>query len=70
MKNTETIQKLQEELCFNGFTRTRMSNAVAIWSHECHGSVQTSTFEAIAHGGIPICQECGEEGELVAVFVK
>jgi len=70
MKNTEAIQKLQEEFCIKGFTRTRMSNAVAIWSHECHGHVQTSTFEGIAEVGIPICHECGKDGVLVAVFVK
>lgn len=70
MKNTEAIQNLQEELCIKGFTRTRMSNAVAIFSLECHGHIQTTTFEGIAEVGIPICQECGKEGKLVAVFVK
>jgi hypothetical protein len=70
MKNTEAIQKLQEELCIKGFTRTRMSNAVAIFSHECHGHVQTATFEDIAEVGTPICMDCGKDGQLVAVFVK
>ena len=70
MKNTEAIQKLQEELCLKDFTRTRMCNAVAIWSHECHGHIRTFTFEDIPRGIQPCCPDCGKEGQLVAVFVK
>ena len=70
MELSTLINMAKMKLSPEGYVQHRIDDVKAIWLHECHRTIQVTSFADLADAGTPICPECGDDGELVSIFVK